>query len=165
MIRGGDGDERDLSRDRNARTMGQSGGHDETLPLSGSASTEEAPTGGPSMVGRYRVLRPLGGGGFGQVYLAHDDDLDRPVAIKVPNRDRIAGPEDVGTFLAEARNVAGLDHPNIVPVYDLGRTDDGLCYIVYKFVEGSDLSDRLGRSAPSHGDAAGLVAAVANALD
>jgi eukaryotic-like serine/threonine-protein kinase len=47
----------------------------------------------------------------------------------------------------------------------LGRTDDGLCYIVYKFVEGSDLSERLGRSAPSHGDAAGLVAAVANALD
>ena len=94
-------------------------------------------------IGRYRVVQLLGQGGFGQVYLAHDDELDRPVAIKVPNPERIVGPEDVEAYLAEARTLARLDHPNIVPVYDVGRTDDGLCYVVSKFVEGSDLAERL----------------------
>ena len=94
------------------------------------------------MIGRYRVIRLLGQGGFGRVYLARDDELDRPVAIKVPNPERVAGPEDVEAYLAEARTLAKLDHPNIVPVYDVGRTDDGLCYVVSKFIEGSDLAEQ-----------------------
>ena len=95
----------------------------------------------PEKIGRYRVIRRLGQGGFGRVYLAHDDDLDRPVAIKVPNPERISRPEDVEAYLAEARILARLDHPHIVPVYDVGRTDDGLCYVVSKYIEGSDLAD------------------------
>ena len=51
-----------------------------------------SPNGDPSQVGRYRIIRRLGQGGFGTVYLAHDDDLDRPVAIKVPNPERITAP-------------------------------------------------------------------------
>ena len=102
----------------------------------------------PATIGRYRVIRLLGQGGFGRVYLAHDDDLDRPVAIKVPNPERVAGPEDVEAYLAEARILAQLDHPHIVPVYDVGRTDDGLCYVVSKFIEGSDLAERM-RSGPA----------------
>src|SRR5438552_3543828 len=74
----------------------------------------------PEQIDRYRVIRLLGQGGFGQVFLAHDDDLNRPVAIKVPNPEWVAGPEDVEAYLAEARILARLDHPNIVPVHDAG---------------------------------------------
>ena len=94
------------------------------------------------------MIRQLGQGGFGRVYLARDDELDRPVAIKVPNPERVAGPEDVEAYLAEARVLARLDHPHIVPVYDVGRTDDGLCYVVSKYIEGSDLAERL-RAGPA----------------
>ena len=102
----------------------------------------------PATIGRYRVIRLLGEGGFGRVYLAQDDELDRPVAIKVPNPERVAGPEDVAAYLAEAQVLAQLDHPHIVPVYDVGRTDDGLCYVVSKYIEGSNLAERL-RSGPA----------------
>ena len=81
----------------------------------------------PERIGRYRIERLLGEGGFGRVYLAHDDELDRPVAIKVPHPERVSRPEDVEAYLAEARILASLDHPHIVPVYDVGRTDDGSC--------------------------------------
>src|SRR5262249_16379269 len=72
-------------------------------------------------VGRYRVTGTLGRGGFGVVYKGYDDDLRRDVAIKVPHRERVARPEEVELYLAEARILAGLDHPHIVPVYDVGR--------------------------------------------
>ena len=106
----------------------------------------------------------MGQGGFGRVYLAHDDDLDRPVAIKVPNPERIAHPEDAEAYLNEARILARLDHPNIVPVFDVGRTEDGLCFVVSKLIEGSDLAVRLGQARPSFRDSAGLVATIADAL-
>ncbi|MFI5456857.1 MAG: SUMF1/EgtB/PvdO family nonheme iron enzyme [Isosphaerales bacterium] len=118
----------------------------------------------PERLGRYRVIRLLGSGGFGQVYQGRDDDLDRPVAIKVPNPERISQPEDVEEYLAEARNLARLDHPNIVPVFDVGRTADGLCYVVSKLVEGSDLAARIRQGPVSCDQAAELVAAVADAL-
>jgi eukaryotic-like serine/threonine-protein kinase len=115
-------------------------------------------------IGRYRIVRLLGQGGFGRVYLAQDDDLDRAVAIKVPNPGRVAGPRDVEIYLAEARALAKLDHPNIVPVYDLGRTDVGQCYVVSKYIEGSDLAERLRQSRPSFRESAELTATVAVAL-
>ncbi len=154
-----------MNRERIALPMCEKSRHDETKPISMSGSTEETVMSDPSEIGRYRVVRRLGSGGFGQVYLAHDDDLDRPVAIKVPKRERFIRTEDAESYLAEARNVARLNHDNIVPVYDLGRTDDGLCYIVGRFVDGTDLSKRLNQAAFSHREAAELVAAVANALD
>ena len=122
------------------------------------------PNGDPSKIGRYRIIRRLGQGGFGRVYLAHDDDLDRPVAIKVPNPERITHPEDVEAFLVEARILAKLDHPHIVPVFDVGRTEDGLCFVVSKLVEGSDLAVRMGQARPSFRDSAELVATIADAL-
>lgn len=115
-------------------------------------------------IGRYVVQSVLGSGGFGKVYLASDEDLDRRVAIKVPHRDRIARPEDVDAYLAEARIVARLDHPCIVPVFDVGRTDDGLCYVVSKYIEGTDLARRIRSDRPSHAASAELVAQVAEAL-
>ena len=116
------------------------------LPAPGFGGLAESD---PSRIGRYRIIERLGQGGFGRVYLAHDDDLDRPVAIKVPNPERITHPEDVDAFLTEARILAKLDHPNIVPVFDVGRTEDGLCFVVSKLVEGSDLAVRIRQARPS----------------
>jgi serine/threonine protein kinase len=118
----------------------------------------------PAHVGRYRVERLLGQGGFGRVYLAHDDELRRPVAIKVPHRERVSRPEDVEAYLAEARVLAGLDHPHIVPVHDVGTTGEGLPFVVSKFIEGSDLIRKLTAGRPSFRESAALVAAVAEAL-
>ena len=124
----------------------------------------DVPQGDPREIGRYRVVRRLGQGGFGRVYLAQDDDLDRPVAIKVPNPERVSGPGDVEAYLAEARALAKLDHPNIVPVYDVGRTDDGLCYVVSRYIEGSDLADRVRQGRPTFRESVELTAVVAGAL-
>src|SRR5215471_11920307 len=104
------------------------------------AAAGEVPAELPRRVGRYCVKRVLGRGGFGIVYLAHDDQLQRLVAIKVPHRALLSRPEDAETYLTEARTVAGLDHPHIVPVYDVGSTEDCPCFIVSKFIEGSTLA-------------------------
>src|SRR5262249_36747088 len=109
-------------------------------------------------------IKPLGGGGFGRVYQGHDEDLDRPVAIKVAILDRMARAGDVEAYMAEVRNLARLDHPNIVPVFDVGRTADRLCYVVSKLVEGSDLAARIRQKPVSWDDAAEWVATVADAL-
>jgi len=125
---------------------------------------DAAPPNLPQRIGRYRVERMLGQGGFGIVYLAHDDQLHRPVAIKVPHRERISSPEDVEAYLAEARILASLDHPHIVPVHDVGATEDGLPFVVSKFIEGSDLAKKLKESRPSFSESAELVATIAEAL-
>ncbi len=118
----------------------------------------------PTKIGRYTILRRIDKGGFGQVLLAYDEDLDRPVAIKVPRPERVSRPEDVEAFLIEARILASLDHPHIVPVHDVGRTADGQVFVVSKFIEGSDLRGRIERARPSFQESAELVAAVAEAL-
>jgi serine/threonine protein kinase/formylglycine-generating enzyme required for sulfatase activity len=122
-------------------------------------------TSGDRQFGRYRLLRVLGQGAFGRVYLAFDEELQRQVAIKVPTPDRFQKPGDAERYLAEARIVATLDHPNIVPVYDVGRTADGSVYVVSKFIEGRTLADRIEEQRPSAGEASRLVATVARALD
>jgi serine/threonine protein kinase/formylglycine-generating enzyme required for sulfatase activity len=123
-----------------------------------------APAGIPQRIGRYRAEKILGTGGFGIVYLAHDDQLDRPVAIKVPHRHRLSTPEDAEAYLTEARTVAALDHPNIVLVHDVGSTEDCPFFIVSKFIEGSTLVQRIDDHRLSIGEATALVATVAEAL-
>jgi serine/threonine protein kinase/formylglycine-generating enzyme required for sulfatase activity len=135
-----------------------------TAAWEGSGSPAPTPQGDPPAIGRYRIVKRLDQGGFGRVYLGRDDELDRPVAVKVPNPERVAGPEDVEEYLAEARTLAKLDHPHIIPVYDVGRTDDGLCFVVSKFVEGCDLAERMRHGRPPFRESAGLVATVAEAL-
>jgi serine/threonine protein kinase len=114
--------------------------------------------------GRYRLDRVLGEGAFGRVYLAFDEELHRQVAIKVPTKARFLKPQDVETYLAEARTVASLDHPNIVPVYDVGRTADGSIYVVSRFVDGSTLEDRMRNGRLPERDSVRLLATVALAL-
>ena len=77
------------------------------------ATVEEVAAEQPQHIGRYRVEHLLGQGGFGLVYLAHDDQLQRLVAVKVPHPERVKTPEDAQAYLTEARTVASLDHPNI----------------------------------------------------
>ena len=115
-------------------------------------------------IGRYRIEKVLGEGGFGRVYLAHDDQLNRAVAIKVPRPERLARPGDAAEYLSEARVLASLDHPNIVPVHDVGSTPDGLCYVVSKVIEGTDLAKRIRQARLSFIQAAGLIATVAEAI-
>jgi len=118
----------------------------------------------PLQIGRYRVEKILGEGGFGLVYLAHDEQLQRPVAVKVPHRRLVARPEDAEAYLTEARNVAGLDHPNIVPVYDVGSTEQFPCFVVSKYIDGTDLATKLKQSQFSIHECMELVATVAEAL-
>jgi formylglycine-generating enzyme required for sulfatase activity len=118
----------------------------------------------PSHIGRYHVERLLGEGGFGRVYLARDEQLQRRVAVKVPHPHLIASPQDADAYLAEARTAAGLDHPHIVPVFDVGGTADFPCFIVSKFIEGRTLAGALCHDRPVPSVAAALVAAVAEAL-
>lgn len=115
-------------------------------------------------LGRYRVTRRVGVGGFGVVYVASDRELDRSVAIKVLHRRWISLQSCVDDFLKEARVVARLDHPNIVPVFDCGQTGDGRPFVVSKFIEGSNLRERLKRGRPSFSETTAIVAAVADAL-
>lgn len=115
-------------------------------------------------IGRYRIEKVLGQGGFGLVYLAHDEQLNRLVAVKTPHAELVAKPADAESYLAEARTVANLDHPGIVPVYDVGSTADCPCYIVSKYIDGTDLAMKLKASRFEYRQATVLVATVAEAL-
>jgi serine/threonine protein kinase/formylglycine-generating enzyme required for sulfatase activity len=119
---------------------------------------------GPSHVGRYRVEKVLGRGGFGCVYLAHDDQLRRRVAVKVAHPDKAILQRYAETYLAEARILAALDHPNIVPVYDIGQTENGLPFMVSKFIEGSDLAQRARQGRLPIAEAVTITATIAEAL-
>ena len=130
--------------------------------MAAPAAETEPPV--PAEIGRYRIERLLGRGGFGLVYLAHDDQLARWVAIKVPHPHLIFRPRDAETYLTEARTVANLDHPNIVPVYDVGRSGQFPCFVVSKFIDGVSLAERLAQSRLSLQAAVELVVTVAEAL-
>jgi serine/threonine protein kinase/formylglycine-generating enzyme required for sulfatase activity len=125
---------------------------------------ESSPAEIPVRIDRYRIDRRLGAGGFGHVYLAYDEQLQRSVAIKVPVPQLVSSPEEVQAYLAEARVVASLDHPHIVPIYDVGSSPDYPCFLVTRLLEGGDLAGAVSRAALSHAQAAELVATVANAL-
>ena len=95
-------------------------------------------------LGPYHIERPLGRGGMGAVFLAHDTTLHRQVALKV-----LESPADGGTararLLREARNAAALNHPNICTVYEVGEAN-GRAFIAMEYVDGVPLSDRLAES-------------------
>src|SRR2546423_169287 len=117
-----------------------------TIDEPGRLDAPAAPVSQPQRIGRYRIERVLGQGGFGLVYLGHDEQLSRSVAIKVPHAQLVAGATDADAYLTEARTVANLDHPNIVPVHDVGSTEQFPCFVVSKFIDGTDLATRIKRS-------------------
>ena len=95
--------------------------------------------------GRYVVERLLGAGGMAQVYLTHDEVLDRHVALKILREQYAEDEEFVERFRREARSAASLSHPNIVSIYDQGRSEDGAYYIAIEYVPGGTLKERMRR--------------------
>ena len=119
----------------------------------------------PTHVGRFEILRELGRGGFGVVFLANDPRLKREVALKVPREASLFSSDLRSRFQQEARVAANLDHQHIVQVYEAGE-EDGICYIASAYCPGTDLAAWLRRHpAPVPADsAAGLIASLADAV-
>jgi predicted Ser/Thr protein kinase len=90
--------------------------------------------------GRYKILKTLGEGAMGSVYLALDTQLNRKVALKIPKVDAKEDSRFIERFLREARSAATLSHPNICPVYDVGQID-GTHFITMAYIQGHSLSD------------------------
>src|SRR5947207_8558757 len=111
----------------------------------------------PEQFGRYRIVRKLGEGGMGAVYMAEDSALGRQIALKVPHFTDADGPQVVERFLREARVAAGIQHPNLCPVYDVGEVN-GVRYLTMPLLQGTPLSQLTGRGRPwEPRRAAGLV--------
>jgi len=92
---------------------------------------------------RYRIVQPLGNGGMAEVYLAHDDILDRDVALKVMSGRYASDEEFVERFKREAQSAAALSHPNIVSIFDRGASEDGTYYIAMEYLPGGTLKDHI----------------------
>jgi serine/threonine protein kinase len=132
------------------------------LPRRHQAHRHEAPL---ERLGRFEVRRELGRGSFGVVFLAWDPQLGREVALKVPRPEALLSLELRQRFIREARAAAGLDHPNLVPVFEVGEVGP-VCYIASAYCPGITLTEWLrNHSQPvSLRDAASLVATLADAV-
>jgi len=114
-------------------------------------------------VGPYEVLAPLGAGGMGEVFRAHDTRLEREVAVKVLPTRLSQDPEALARFEREAKAVAALSHPNILAIFDFGR-HDGTAYAVTELLEGETLRERLKAGALPARKAAELAIQLAHGL-
>ncbi|MGV9770452.1 protein kinase domain-containing protein [Streptosporangium sp. NPDC003464] len=121
-----------------------------------------------TLSGRYELLEPLGRGGMGVVHRARDRELERIVAVKVLPAQMLRDEDFRARFRREARAAAGLSHPHIATVYDIGEdTGDGdpVPYLVMELVEGGTLADLLRQAPPTPNEAGQIVAAVLEALE
>ncbi len=100
---------------------------------------------GQVVADRYHVVKKLGEGGMGQVYLAEHVKMGRRSAIKVMNPSMVHDPDAVARFNREAANASRINHPNVCAIYDFGETPDGLIYLAMEFIEGEPLTDVLER--------------------
>ncbi len=99
-------------------------------------------------LGPYTLIRRLGGGGMGEVFLAEHRLLKRPCAVKLIRPDRAADPRAQARFDREVQATARLKHPNTVDVFDYGRTDDGTFYYVMEYLDGLSLDEVVRRQGP-----------------
>jgi serine/threonine protein kinase/TolB-like protein/Tfp pilus assembly protein PilF len=95
--------------------------------------------------GRYEIRSPIGAGGMGEVYLAHDAQLDRPVALKLLPADVTQDEDRLRRFQQEARATSALNHPNILTIYEIGLAE-GTHFIATEFIDGITLRDQMARS-------------------
>jgi serine/threonine protein kinase len=115
-------------------------------------------------IGHFMLLEELGRGAFGSVWKAHDRELDRYVAVKLPRKEQLDEVE-AEKFLREARAAAQLKHPNIVSVHEVGRDDQGQLYIVSDLVEGVTLAECLSLKRPGVREAAEPVSRIAETVE
>src|SRR5438132_4857906 len=118
---------------------------------------------GERQLGHYMIIRQLGAGGMGEVYLADDKRLARKVAVKVLPADLTRDDEAKRRLLREARSVAALDHPNVCTVYEVDEQDERL-YIVMQYIEGETLADRISRERMSLLECVDIAMEIASAL-
>jgi serine/threonine-protein kinase len=114
-------------------------------------------------ISHYRILKKLGEGGMGQVYLAEDLNLGRQVAIKVLSHELTDNPDHLRRFEREARAASALNHPNILTVYEIGEAD-GAHFIATEFIEGESLSQRMHRGAIELAEVLDIGIQIASAL-
>ena len=142
-------------------------GEFETLGDASSAKAEHSaprPSGRtPRFLGEYEILDEIARGGMGVVYRAHQDKLNRLVALKLIRDSSLAGPADLRRFRTEAEAVAQLDHPHIVPIYEIGQIDDQP-YFSMRLIAGGNLTDHIPRLQQDPRTAAALIAKVARAV-
>ena len=117
----------------------------------------------PTKIGRYVIKSELGRGGMATVYRAYDPSFEREVAIKVLPREMMHDPQFRARFEREIKMVAALEHPSIVPVYDVGE-DDGQPYFVMRYMTGGSLSDLIAKGKMSLEDTARIVEKIAQGL-
>jgi serine/threonine protein kinase/Flp pilus assembly protein TadD len=96
-----------------------------------------------SKLGRYEIVRLLGSGGMGEVYLAKDDQLDRKVAIKILNEKYESSEANLKRFIQEAKSASALNHPNILTIHEIGQAENSH-YIVSEFIDGKTLREIIG---------------------
>jgi serine/threonine protein kinase/tetratricopeptide (TPR) repeat protein len=116
-----------------------------------------------SRLGPYEIVSSVGTGGMGQVFRARDTRLGRDVAVKILTAAHAGDPDSVRRFEKEARAVASLSHPNVVPLFDIGD-QDGIRYAVTEFVSGETLRERLKRGPVPPAEAADVAAQIAEGL-
>jgi hypothetical protein len=134
-------------------------GPPEVEPAAARATRKATSAGGPLVLDRYRLTRRLGAGGFGTVWRAHDERLDREVAVKIVPRNHVNG----GRFEREARAAARLAHPGIVTLYEAGADDEG-AYLVSELVKGQTLDSVLEQGRLSDRDIVEIGIALCDAL-
>lgn len=133
-----------------------------TQPSDPMPPNESQPVEG--LIGRYKVLREIGRGGMATVYAAHDPVFNRDVAIKMLPPELLFDPSFRARFEREARTVAALEHPAIVPVYDYGEAQ-GRPYFVMRLMSGGSLAERIAQKPQSLDTSAKLLERIAKALD
>ncbi len=94
-------------------------------------------------IGPYRAIRQIGAGGMGEVFLAHDDELGRNIAIKLLPPHLAADAEHLGRLRNEARSASSLNHPNIVTIYEIGRDDSQRAFMAMEYVDGQTLREMM----------------------
>ncbi|HEU4387291.1 MAG TPA: UvrD-helicase domain-containing protein [Blastocatellia bacterium] len=114
-------------------------------------------------IAHYRILEPLGAGGMGAVYKAHDEKLDRVVAIKLLASDAVAHEDRRRRFLQEARAASALNHPHILTIYDIGEAE-GKPFIAMEYIQGATLRAQISKKALSLKDALDIAIQVAEGL-
>lgn len=135
------------------------------IPRTLTPSLPSLEDGSPSMIGSYRVVRSLGSGGTGRVYLGEHPVIGTKVAIKVLLPEIAGSRETVDRFIQEARSSSQIDSPHIPRYYDFGRTAGGLPYAVMEYFEGQTLAEHIEKvGALSVEETAGILSQVAGAL-